>query len=125
MVDAGGWRSQHPTGMPASTTLLQFLLMLVAGWLQRQQAVTIEYLKAENRMLRERLGKRRIIFTDAERRELAEKARAVGRKMLSASWRDRRPETLSLARELVARKWTFLERRRPVGHAQAKNWWGS
>ena len=51
--------------MVASMTLLQFLLMLVAGWLQRQQAATIDYLKAENRMLRERLGGRRIIFTDA------------------------------------------------------------
>jgi hypothetical protein len=69
--------------MAASTTLLQFLLMLVASWLQRQQAATIDYLKAENRMLRERLGGRRIIFTDAERRQL------------------------------VARKWTFVERRRP------------
>jgi hypothetical protein len=34
--------------MAASTTLLEFLLMLVAGWLQRQQAATIDYLKAEN-----------------------------------------------------------------------------
>jgi threonine/homoserine efflux transporter RhtA len=32
-----------PAGMPASTTLLQFLLMLVAGWLHRQQAAVIEY----------------------------------------------------------------------------------
>src|SRR5712691_6937243 len=74
--------------MAASTTPLQFLLMLVAGWLQRQQAATIDYLKAESRMLRERLGGRRIIFTDAERRRLAEKA-------------------------LVARKWSFVERRQP------------
>jgi Transposase, Mutator family len=29
--------------MAASTTLLQFLLMVVAGWLQRQQAAVIEY----------------------------------------------------------------------------------
>jgi hypothetical protein len=42
----------------------------------------IEYVSAENRVLRERLGDRRIIFTDAERRTLAEKARAVGRKTL-------------------------------------------
>ena len=62
--------------MAASTPLLQFLLVLVAGWLHRQQAATIEYLQVENRMLRERLGGRRIIFTDAERRQLAEKARA-------------------------------------------------
>ena len=58
--------------MAASTSLLQFLLMLAAGWLQRQQAATIEYLKAENRLLRERLGGRRIVFTDAERRRLTQ-----------------------------------------------------
>jgi len=63
--------------MAASTTLLQFLLMVVAGRLQRQQAAVIEYPGAENRLLRERLGDRRIIFTDAARRILAEKARAV------------------------------------------------
>ena len=57
--------------MIASTTLLRFLLMLVAGWLQRQQVAAIEYLQAENRVLRARLGGRRIIFTDAERRKLA------------------------------------------------------
>ena len=34
------------------------------------------------RLLRERLGGRRIVFTDAERRHLAEKARAVGHKAL-------------------------------------------
>jgi hypothetical protein len=37
--------------MAASTTLLQFLLMLVAGWLQWQQAATIDYLRAENRIV--------------------------------------------------------------------------
>jgi len=30
--------------------------MVVAGWLHRQQAAVIEYLNAENRLLRERLG---------------------------------------------------------------------
>lgn len=100
--------------MPASTTLLQFLLLLVAGWLHRQQAAVIEYLKAENRLLRERLGGRRIVFTDAERRQLAEKARAVGRKVLGELGTIVTPETLlRWHRELVARKWTFVERRRP------------
>jgi hypothetical protein len=68
--------------MAASTTLLQFLLMVVDGWLQRQQAATIDYLKAENRMLRARLCGRRIVFTAAERQQLAEKVRALGRKAL-------------------------------------------
>ena len=100
--------------MPASTTLLQFLLMLVAGWLDRQQAAVIEYLKAENRLLRGRLGGRRIIFTDAERRQLAEKARAVGRKGLRELGTIVTPDTLlRWHRELVAKKWAFIERRRP------------
>ena len=98
--------------MATSTTLLQFLLMVVAGWLQRQQAATIDYLKAENRMLRARLGGRRIVFTDAERRQLAEKARALGRKALHELGTIVTPETLlRWHRELVARKWTFVERR--------------
>ena len=75
-------------------TLLQFLLMLVAGWLHRQQAAVIEYLNAENRLLRERLGRRRISFTDAERRNLAEKAKAVGRKTLRELGTIVTPETL-------------------------------
>ena len=100
--------------MAASTNLLQFLLMLAAGWLQRQQAATIEYLKAENRVLRERLGGRRIVFIDAERRRLAEKARAVGRKALHELGTIVTPDTLlRWHRKLVARKWTFVERRRP------------
>jgi transposase InsO family protein len=100
--------------MAGSTTLLQFLLMVVAGWLQRQQAATIDYLKAENRMLRARLGGRRIVFTDAERRQLAEKARALGRKALHELGTIVTPETLlRWHRELVARKWTFVERRGP------------
>jgi hypothetical protein len=91
--------------MAASTTLLQFLLMVVAGWLHRQQAAVIEYLSAENRVLRERLGDRRIIFTDAERLTLAEKARAVGRKTLRELGTIVTSETLLCwHRELVARK---------------------
>jgi putative transposase len=100
--------------MAASTTLLQFLLMVVAGWLHRQQAATIDYLKAENRMLRARLGGRRIVFTDAERRQLAEKAKTLGRKALHELGTIVTPETLlRWHRELVAWKWTFVERRSP------------
>jgi hypothetical protein len=67
--------------------------MLVAGWLQQQQAATIEYLKAENRMLRERLGGRRSIFSDAERRQLAEKARAQG---AARTWHYRHARDIAL-----------------------------
>ena len=42
-----------------------------------------EYLQEENRLLKERLGDRRIHFTDAERRRLARRAKRLGRKVLN------------------------------------------
>ena len=60
--------------------LLSFLLMIVSGWVHRHQLVVIEFLQAENRLLKARLRGRRIRFTDAERALLARKAKAVGRK---------------------------------------------
>ena len=56
--------------------------MAVSGWVHRQQLLVIEFLQAENRMLKERLPGKRIRFTDAERALLARKAKAVGRKAL-------------------------------------------
>jgi len=43
----------------------------------------IEYLQEENRVLKERLGGRRLRYTDAERHRLARKAQALGRKALN------------------------------------------
>lgn len=58
---------------------LTFLLMVVSGWVHRRQLIFIEFLQAENRLLKERLRGKRIRFTDAERALLARKARAVCR----------------------------------------------
>jgi len=62
---------------------LQFLVTLLAGWINRRQLEVIEYLKEENRLLKERLGSQRLRFTDSERRRLARRANALGRKALS------------------------------------------
>jgi hypothetical protein len=62
--------------------VLSLLLMVVAGWVHRHQLIVIEFLQAENRLLRERLRGKRIRFSDAERALLARKAKAVGRKAL-------------------------------------------
>lgn len=62
--------------------LLAFLLMVVSGWVHQRQLSVIEFLQAENCLLKERLRGKRIRFSDAERALLARKAKAVGRKAL-------------------------------------------
>jgi hypothetical protein len=47
--------------------LLALVTASMACWLERHAASQIDYLKAENRALRSRLGRGRILFTDAER----------------------------------------------------------
>jgi hypothetical protein len=58
------------------------LLLILAGWINRQQQNAIEYLLTENRILREKLGKNRILLSDDQRRRLAVKGKILGRKML-------------------------------------------
>ena len=100
--------------MAASGHLLELLIFVICGWLQRQQAEVIEYLRAENRMLRQKLERRRILFADTERRSLARRAYAIGSKTLARlNPIVTQDALLRWHRELVARKWTFLERRRP------------
>lgn len=89
-------RSIHP---------LHFLLTLLSGWIDRRQLDAIEYLKAENRLLKERLVGRRLRFTDAERRRLARRAYALGRRALSELDTLVTPDTLMRwYRALVAQK---------------------
>ena len=75
-----------------STAPLQFLILLVAGFLQRRQKMAIDYLLAENRVLRERLGPKRLRFTNAERRLLAGKGKRGGRRLLRRSRLSRAPK---------------------------------
>ena len=48
-----------------------FLIMALAGWLNRQQQVVIDYLIEENRVLKEQLEGQRLRFTDEQRIRLA------------------------------------------------------
>ena len=94
--------------------LLTFLLMVVSGWVHRRQLIVIEFLQAENLLLKERLRGKRIRFTDAERALLARKAKAVGRKALLKLDTLVSPDTLMRwHRRLVAQKWDFSRRRGP------------
>ena len=58
---------------------LRFLLVLFAGFVNREQATVIDYLREENRVLREQLGRRRLRLTNEQRARLAAKAKALGR----------------------------------------------
>src|SRR5258706_4508425 len=98
--------------MVSAPPLLSFLLMVVSGWVYRHQLIVIEYLQAENRLLKQRMRGKRIRFTDAERALLARKAKAVGRKALLKLETIVSPDTLlRWHRRFVAQKWDFAYRR--------------
>ena len=93
---------------------LQVLLVTLAGWINRHQQHVIEYLMAENRVLKGQLTGRRLRLTDDERRRLAAKGRRLGRRLLRQVATLVTPDTiLRWHRQLIARKWTF-PRRQPA-----------
>jgi putative transposase len=88
------------------TLQLQLLMSFLAGWVNRNQQDVIEYLEEENRVLREQLGGKRLRFTDRQRRRLAAKAKAVGRKGLFEISTLVTPDTLlRWFRKLIAKKY--------------------
>ena len=73
---------------------LTLLVVAVAGWIQRDQQAAIVYLLEENRVLEARLCGRKLRLTDDERRRLAVKGKALGRKLLAEVAGIVTPETL-------------------------------
>jgi hypothetical protein len=67
---------------------------MVGSWISRRRGQAIEFLRAENRVLRARLGPRRLRFTDGERQLLAEKGKPLGRKLLAEVASLATPETI-------------------------------
>jgi hypothetical protein len=112
---------QNPTANPEEDVKVllqpwQLLLLVLAGWVNRQQQDVIEYLLVENRILRQKIGKKRVLLTNQQRRCLAVKGKILGRKMLEMVARIVSPETiLRWHRELVARQWDYSNRRKKAG----------
>ncbi len=94
---------------------LTLLVVAIAGWIQREQQAAIVYLLEENRVLKARLRGRKLRLTDDERRRLAVKGKALGRKLLAEVAGIVTPETLlAWHRKLIARKWDYsAQRTRP------------
>ncbi len=93
---------------------LRFMLIGLAGWVNEQQCLVIDYLQEENRVLRDQLGNKRLRLSDEQRRRLAVKAKKLGRKVLSEVASLVTPDTLlAWHRKLIARKYEGSPRRGP------------
>jgi len=92
----------------------RLLLISVAGWLGQQQRDAIDYLREENRVLREQLGSKRLRLNDDQRRRLAAKAKMLGRRILREVATLVTPETLlAWHRKLIAQKYDGSRNRGP------------
>jgi len=90
-----------------------FLLACLAAWLNRELQQQVAYARLELAVVKEMLGKKRLRFTDDQRRRLAAQSKQVGRKGLLAIGSLVTPDTLlRWHRELIAQKWTY-ERKSP------------
>src|SRR4029450_3231359 len=92
----------------------RFVVIAMAGWMNQKQQYAIDYLREENRVLREQLGNRRLRFTNDQRRRLAAKAKLVGRRVLNEIADLVTPDTLlAWHRELIAEKYDGSTKRGP------------
>jgi hypothetical protein len=84
------------------------------GWMNQRQLQVTDYLREENRVLREQLDGRRLRLNDDQRRRLAAKAKGLGRKLLAEVATIVTPETLlAWHRKLIARKYDGSGKRGP------------
>ncbi len=91
----------------------QLFLIAIAAWMNREQGDVIEYLKEENRVLRDLLGEKRPRLNDDQRRRLAVKGKTLGRKLLASCCCIVTPDTiLRWHRKLIAQKYDGRENRK-------------
>ena len=122
---AVGFTIVWPEGVIFSSMMtyhVQFLLLVVAGWVNRQQQDMIDYLQEENRVLRAGLRGKRLKLSDDDRRRLAVKAQALGREALAQIASVATPATLlRWYRCLIAAKYDGSKNRSPGRPPTAKD----
>src|ERR1700739_2074004 len=92
----------------------RFVLIAVAGWMNQRQLQMIDYLREENRVLREQLGAGRLRLNHGQRRRLAVRAKGLGRNLLAELATIVTPETLlAWHRKLIAQKYDGSANRNP------------
>ncbi len=81
----------------------QLFFLVLSGWVNRHQQQMIDFYVSQTEALLESQGKKRILLNDDQRRVLAVKGKALGRKALSELTTIVTPDTiLRWHRELVA-----------------------
>ena len=65
--------------MIRTTSPALLLVSALAGWLNQERQRVLDYLREENRVLREQPGTKRLRLTDRQRRRLAALGHAIGR----------------------------------------------
>jgi len=92
---------------------VKFILVCLAGWMQREQQAVIDYLQEEVRVLKEAFGEKKLRLNDAQRIRLAAKAKKVKFGRLKQIASIVTPQTLlRWHRELVAKKYDSSRCRR-------------
>jgi hypothetical protein len=92
----------------------RLVLTSLAGWMNQRHLQAIDYLREENRVLREQFGDRRLRTTNERRRQLAGKAKRLGRKLLAEVATIVTPKTLlAWQRRLIAQKYDGSANRGP------------
>ena len=88
------------------------VLLALSALINQERDKALEYLIAENQVLREKLGKGRILLDDVQRARLAVKGKELGRKGLSEICTVVTPDTILRGhRALIAKKWDYSDRR--------------
>ena len=99
----------------------QLLFAILSGWVHRRQQEIIEFQNTEIISLMQSQGKKRVLLTDDQRRLLAVKGKALGRKTLRELTTIVTPDTiLRWHQQLVAKKWDHSHKRKSVGRPRIR-----
>lgn len=99
---------------PANKWLSIPIIATVTRLLCSELTLQNEYLRRENKILKSKI-KKRISFTDDERRTLVEAAMAMGSEMMEQVVTIVKPKTiLAWQRQLEKRKWDYSDRRKTI-----------
>ena len=102
-----------------------FIVVVLAGWVNRHQQTIIDYLIEENRIFKQQLMSRRLRLSNDDRRRLAAKAKLLGRDVLDEVASLVTPDTLLRWYRILITQWTYSRKgsgRRPY-HQKSPTWY--